>query len=89
MTSTGSGGVPPLQSSSTHALLTAGAGVARPSLPGRPIHSMLPVVPSFVSTFANLSMSACSSASAYNLPTSATHDVADCPAVPSGRVWLA
>ena len=76
-----SGGVPPLLSSSTHAFLTAGAGVAGPSHPGRPIQSMYPVVPSFVSTFADPSMSAFSSASAYNLLTSATRDVADRPAV--------
>ena len=80
-TSVCSGGVPPLRSSSTHAFLTAGAGVAGPSHPGRPIQSMSPVVPSFVSTFANPSMSAFSSASAYNLLTGATGDVADCPAV--------
>ena len=86
MTSAGSGGVPPLLSSSTHALLTAGAGVAGLSLPGRPIHSMLPVVPSFVSTFANPLMSTFSSASAYSLPSSATRDVADCPAVPASPV---
>ena len=59
MTSAGSGGIPPLLSNSTHALLTAGAGVAGPSFPGRPIHSMLPVMPSFVSTFENPLMSAC------------------------------
>ena len=86
LTSAGLGGVPPLLSSSTHALLTAGAGVAGPSLPGRPIQSMLPVVPSFVSTFANPSMSAFSSASAYSLPTGATRDVADYPAVPASPV---
>ena len=63
--------------------MTAGAGVAGSSLPGRPIHSMLPVVPSIVSTFANPSMSAFSSASAYNLPPGATRDVADRPAVPA------
>ena len=66
--------------------MTAGAGVAGPSLPGRPIHSVLPVVPSFVFTFANPSMSAFSSASAYNLPTGATHNVADCRAVPASPV---
>ena len=76
-----SGGVPPLLSSSTHAFLTAGAGVAGPSLPGRPIQSMYPVVPSFVSTFANPSMSVFSSTSAYDLPTDATRVVADRPAV--------
>ena len=80
-TSACSGGVPPLLSSSTHAFLTAGAGAAGPSHPGRPIQSMSPVVPSFVSTFANPSMSAFSSASAYNLLTGATRDVADRPAV--------
>ena len=80
-TSACSGGVPPLLSSSTHAFLTAGAGVAGPSHPGRPIQSMYPVVPSFVSTFANPSMSAFSSASAYNLLTGATRDVADRPTV--------
>ena len=53
-TSVCSGGVPPLLLSSTHALLIAGAGVAWPSLPGRPIQSMSPVVPSFVSTFSNV-----------------------------------
>ena len=82
-TSAYSGGIPPLLSSSTHAFLTAGAGVAGPSLPGRPIQSMSPVVPSFVSTFTNLSMSVSSSASAYNLPTGATCHVADRPAVPA------
>ena len=66
--------------------LTTGAGVAGPSLPGRPIQSMSPVVPSFVSTFANLSMSVFSLASAYNLPTGAKHDGADCPAVPASPV---
>ena len=67
VTSACSGGFPPLLSSSTHAFVAAGAGVAGPSHPGRPVHSMSPVVPSFVSTFANLSMSAFSSASMYNL----------------------
>ena len=76
-----SGGVPPLLSSSTHAFLTAGAGVPGPSHSGRPIQSLSPVVPSFVSTFANPSMSAFSSANAYNLLTGATRDVADRPAV--------
>ena len=76
-----SGGVPPLLSSSTNACLTAGAGFAGPSLPGRPTQFMSPVVPSFVSTFASPSMSVFSSASAYNLPTGATRDVADRPAV--------
>ena len=76
-TSACSGGVPPLLSSSTHAFLTAGARVGGPSHPGRPIQSMYPVVPSFVSTFANPSMSAF----AYNLLTGATRDVADHPAV--------
>ena len=71
-TSACSGGVPPLLSSSTHAFLTTGAGVAGPSHPGRPIQSMYPVVPSFVSTFANPLMSAFSSGSAYNLLTGAT-----------------
>ena len=77
-----SGGVPPLLSSSTHAFLTAGAGVAGPSLPGRPIQSMYPVVPSFVSTFANPSMSVFSSTSVYDLPTDATRVVAESPEPP-------
>ena len=64
-------------SSSMHAFLSAGAGVAGPLLPGRPIQSLSPVVPSFISTFANLSMSVFSLASAYNLPTGATRDVTD------------
>ena len=85
-TSACSGGVPPLLSSSTQAFLTAGAGVAGPSLPGRPIQSLSPVVPSFVSTFANPLMSVSSSASAFNLPSGATHDVADRPAVPASPV---
>ena len=59
-----------------NAFLTAGAVVAGPSLPGRPTQSMSLVVPAFVSTFANPSMSVFSLASAYNLPTSATRDVA-------------
>jgi len=42
---------------------------------------MYPVVPSFVSTFANPSMSVFSSTSAYDLPTDATRVVADRPAV--------
>ena len=46
------GDVPPLLSSSTNTFFTAGAGVAGPSLPGRPTLSMSTVVPSFVSTFA-------------------------------------
>ena len=61
--------------------MTVGAGVAGPSHPGRPIQSMSPVVPSLVSTFANPSISAFSSASAYNLLTGATRDVVDRPAV--------
>ena len=69
-----------------HVFLTTGAGVARPSLPGRLIQSMSPVVPSFVSTFANPSMSVFSSASAFNLPTGATRGVADHPAVPASPV---
>ena len=81
-----SGGVPPLLSSSTNAFLTAGAGFAGPSLAGRPTQFMSPVVPSFVSTFASPSMSAFSSASAYNLPTGATRDVADRPAVHASPV---
>ena len=85
-TSACSGGVPPLLLSSTHAFLTAGAGVAGPSLPGRPIQSLFPVVPAFVSTFANPSMSVSSSASAFNLPSGATRDVADRPAVPASPV---
>ena len=85
-TSACSGGVPLLLSSSTHAFLTAGAGVAGPSLPGRPIQSLPPVVPSFVSTFANPSMSVSSSASAFNLPSGATRLVADRPAVPASPV---
>ena len=44
---------------------------------------MSPVVPSFVSTFANPLMSVFSLASTYNLPTGATHDAADRPAVPA------
>ena len=79
-TSACSGGVPSL-SSSTHAFLTAGAGAAGLSLPGRPIQSTSPVVPSFTSTFANPSMSVFSSATAYNLPNGATRDVADRPTV--------
>ena len=82
-TSACSGGVPPLLLSSTHAFLTAGAGVAGPSLPGRPIQSLSPVVPSFVSKFANPSMSVFSLASAFNLPSSAACDVADRSAVPA------
>ena len=85
-TSACSGCVPPLLSSSTDAFLTTGARVAGPSLPGRPIQSMSPVVPSFVSKFANPSMSAFSSASMYNLQTGATRDVADRPAVPASPV---
>ena len=77
-----SGGVPPLLSSSTYAFLTAGAGVAGPSHPGRPIQSMSPVVPSFVSTFANPLMSAFSSASAYNLRFRCLF-----PALALGIVW--
>ena len=69
-------------SSSTHAFLTAGAGVAGPSLPGRPNQSLSPV-PSFVSTFANPSMSVSSLASTFSLPFGATRDVADHPAVPA------
>ena len=42
---------------------------------------MSPVVPSFVSTFANLSMFVFSPVSTYNLPTGATPNVADRPAV--------
>ena len=41
---------------------------------------------SFVSTFANPLMSAFSSPSAYNLPTGATRDVADRPAVHASLV---
>ena len=85
-TSACSGGVPPLLLSSTHAFLTAGAGVAGPSLPGRPIQSLSPVVPSFVSKFANPSMSVSSLASAFNLPSSAACDVADRSAVPASPV---
>ena len=85
-TSACSGGVPPLLSSSMHAFLTAGAGVAGPLLPGRPIQSLSPVVPSFVSTFANPSMSVSSLASAFNLLSGATRDVADRPAVPASPV---
>ena len=78
-----SGGVPPLLSSSMHAFLTPGAGVTEPSLSGRPIQSMSPVVLSFVSTFANPLMSVFSLASTYNLPTGATRDAVDRPAVPA------
>ena len=85
-TSACSGGVPPLLSSSMHAFLTAGAGVAGPLLPGRPIQSLSPVVPSFVSTFANPSMSVSNLASAFNLLSGATRDVADRPAVPASPV---
>ena len=58
----------------------------RPSLPGRPIQSLSPVVPSFVSTFANPSISVSSSASAINSPSGATRHVADRPAVPASPV---
>ena len=64
-----------------NAFLTAGGVVAEPSLPGRPTQSISLVVPAFVSTFANPSMSVFSLASAYNLPTSATRDVAYRPFV--------
>ena len=75
------GGIPSLLSSSTNTFLTADAGVAGASLPGRPTLSVSTVVPSFVSTFANPPMSVFSPASAFNLLTGATRDVADHPAV--------
>ena len=54
---------------------------------GRPTLSNTIVVPSFVSTFANLSMSVFSPASMYNLPAGATRNVPDRPAVVTSPIF--
>ena len=69
------GGVPSSLGSSASSFLAAGTGLSQP---GRPAFSLNMVVPSFVSTFANPSMStSVSSPSVYSLQNGATRDVTD------------
>ena len=73
------GGVPSSLGSSASNFLAAGTGLSQP---GRPAFSLNMVVPSFVSTFANPSLStSVSSPSVYSLQNGATRDVADRSAV--------
>ena len=78
------GGVPSSLGSSASNFLAAGTGLSQP---GRPAFYLNMVVPSFVSTFANPSLStSVSSLSVYSLQNGATRDVADHSAVLASRL---